>query len=513
MPAAVRLTRLAALGLAWTATLAAQAPRPLKAAAETITPEDLSRRLHVIADDSMQGRDTPSPGLDKTAQYVADQFRKFGLKPGGENGTWFQKYSISQRKLDLAGSHVGFMAGSAHAHADLNRDARLVFGNVPAPGTGGPAVVLGGPLDPHVADGLDLKGKVALVVVDYTKPVSQSLQPTILALRKTGALGVVILSNRDSAVFAQRVRLQPQLRTSVGEEAAGSPILEVHERAVTEALAAAQVDPARFRAATALLKQEAPGLTIMLDLKEDVLDQAWAPNTIGILEGSDPKLKNEYLVFSAHMDHVGRAPSQGCQARGADSICNGADDDGSGTVSVIELAQAFSQRGVRPKRSMLFITVSGEEKNLWGSGYFTSHPTVPLAQVVADLNIDMIGRNWRDTIVAIGKEHSDLGTTLNRVGAQHPELSMAPIDDRWPEENFYSRSDHYNFARKGVPILFFFSGVHDDYHQVSDSPEKIDYEKMSRIVKLLFYLGQDVGNNPERPQWNPASRAKIVETT
>jgi len=133
-----------------------------------------------------------------------------------------------------------------------------------------------------------------------------------------------------------------------------------------------------------------------------------------------------------------------------------------------------------------------------------------MTDIVADLNIDMIGRNWPDTIVAIGREHSDLGQTLATVNAQHPELGMAAIDDRWPEENFYGRSDHYNFAKHGVPILFFFNGVHADYHQVSDSPDKINADKESRILQLLFYLGQAVANNPERPKWNPDSYAKIV---
>jgi Zn-dependent M28 family amino/carboxypeptidase len=134
-----------------------------------------------------------------------------------------------------------------------------------------------------------------------------------------------------------------------------------------------------------------------------------------------------------------------------------------------------------------------------------------MAQVVANLNLDMVGRNWRDTIVAIGKEHSDLGATLNRVVEQHRDLNMVAIDDRWPEENFYFRSDHYNFARKGVPILFFFNGVHADYHQVSDSPDRIDAEKQARIARLLFYLGLEIGNAADRPKWNPASYQKIVE--
>jgi Zn-dependent M28 family amino/carboxypeptidase len=238
-----------------------------------------------------------------------------------------------------------------------------------------------------------------------------------------------------------------------------------------------------------------------------------APNSVGILEGSDPRLKNEYIVFSAHMDHVGVAGprgSGGCRAQGADSICNGADDDGSGTVAVVEIAEAFAGLRPRPKRSIVFLTVSGEEKGLWGSGYFAEHPPVPLSNVVADLNIDMIGRNWKDTIVAIGKEHSDLGATLNRVAAAHPELNMRPIDDIWPQENFYFRSDHFNFARKGVPILFFFSGTHADYHRPSDSPDKIDAEKESRVARLVFYLGLDIANAAERPKWNPDSYKRIV---
>ncbi|MEP7324733.1 MAG: M28 family peptidase [Gemmatimonadota bacterium] len=130
---------------------------------------------------------------------------------------------------------------------------------------------------------------------------------------------------------------------------------------------------------------------------------------------------------------------------------------------------------------------------------------------MADLNIDMIGRNWKDTIVAIGMEHSDLGTTLERVAGQHPDLRMTPIHDIWPEEGLYFRSDHYNFAKKGVPILFFTSGLHPDYHEVSDSPDKIDGEKEARLLRLLFFLGEDVANAPARPQWKPESYQEIVE--
>jgi Zn-dependent M28 family amino/carboxypeptidase len=171
----------------------------------------------------------------------------------------------------------------------------------------------------------------------------------------------------------------------------------------------------------------------------------------------------------------------------------------------------------RLRRSLVFMTVSGEERGLWGSEYYSMHPTVPLAQTVADLNTDMIGRyynnqpGWKDTIVAIGKEHSTLGASANRVVQQHPELHMNLIDDIWPTERFYFRSDHYNFARSGVPILFFFNGTHPDYHRPTDSVDKIDAEKASRIVQMVFYLGLDVANATERPQWNPESRRTIVD--
>ena len=231
-----------------------------------------------------------------------------------------------------------------------------------------------------------------------------------------------------------------------------------------------------------------------------------APNAVGILEGGDPQLKNEYVVFSAHMDHVGIR-----RAIDGDSIYNGADDDASGTIAVVEAAEAFASLNPRPRRSLIFLLVSGEEKGLWGSEYFSEKPTVPIERIVANLNADMVGRNWRDTIVVIGKEHSDLGTTLNRVNQQHPELNMTAIDDIWPNQRFYFRSDHYNFARKGVPILFFFNGTHADYHRPSDEVDKIDGEKASRIVKLMFYLGLDIANADQRPVWNPDSYRQIVE--
>lgn len=231
-----------------------------------------------------------------------------------------------------------------------------------------------------------------------------------------------------------------------------------------------------------------------------------APNAAAILRGRDAALSEEYIVFSAHMDHVG----VGQPDESGDSIYNGADDDASGTAAVLELAEAFASLSEPPRRSIIFLLVSGEEQGLFGSAHFTGNPPVPIESIVANVNADMLGRNWTDRIVAIGKDHSDLGETLELVAEAHPELNMRPIDDPWPEENFYRRSDHYNFAVRGVPVLFLFNGVHDDYHRPSDAPELIDGEKAARIARLMFYTGMTIAEREDRPQWNRASYERIV---
>jgi hypothetical protein len=322
--------------------------------------------------------------------------------------------------------------------------------------------------------------------------------------------GVIVLTSAPDSVWATAVERNSRPGLRDPSRRVGPPlVLTVRTAALAPVLTRLGADSAAIQqtaqTGAPLAAQSLGGGQLHVHARIRAVERNSAPNVIGILEGSDPQLKREYVVLSAHMDHVGVGrPVNG------DSIYNGADDDASGTIAVVEAAQAFAQLQPRPKRSIIFLTVSGEEKGLWGSAYFADHPPVPIGDIVADLNTDMVGRNWKDTIVVIGKEHSDLGATLNRVGAAHPELHMQPIDDIWPQENFYSRSDHYNFARKGVPILFFFNGTHPDYHRPSDSVDKIDAEKESRIVKLVFYLALAVANAADRPKWNPDSYAHIV---
>ena len=491
----------------------AQAPAVTRAAG-SITEADVRARIGIIAHDSMGGRDTPSPGLTRTADYIAREFKRLGLKPGGDAGSYLMKYPIQQRRLLAAESFVTF-AGRDGAAVKLSfaRDAALAGRALPVAEGRALLTLVGGAGRLDSLPAADLRGRLLLFVTDWNQADAFArLQQISRAASRAGALGVAAVVNSDSLFTARYGSAGDRLFEVAGGDRIGFFSIAVRESAIAAQAPGATAQFAALREAAAVSAQSSPDFEGVISLRDTVVTEVFAPNVVGILEGSDPVLKHEYLVYSAHMDHVGTAgqPGAGCRAQGADSICNGADDDASGTAGVLELAEAFAQRGARPKRSVVFLTVSGEEHGLWGSEWFVNHPPVPLPQIVANINADMIGRNWSDTIVAIGKEHSDLGATLTRVNRAHPELRMNAIDDRWPEQNFYARSDHYNFARKGVPILFFFNGVHAEYHRPGDSAEKIDAEKEARIVKLLFFVGQDVANAARRPEWMPMSYKSIV---
>jgi hypothetical protein len=503
-----RLTVTTLLLLVVPVCLGAQGGSSVSAAVKSITPQDVQARINLLAADSMRGRYTPSPELEEAANYIAGQFRSFGLKPGGDAGGYLQRYSVDQVLADTAKARVTIDGGPTWR---LGHEVMRQSGTAlpTAPVTGRAVVVTGTPVTPP-AD-LGLKGAIVIAAPPFPTGASlRQLNAALLPLVQGGAAALIVVMNVPDSTWT--VLRAFQTRTTSETSWAPSelpPVLIVRDSTMAPVLAQQGLDLAALRAgATAPFKASPlPGLHLSLDLARTANQSVNAPNVVGILEGSDPQLKNEYLVFSGHMDHVGVGRPD---ARG-DSIYNGADDDASGTTAVIELAEAFSKLSPRPRRSLIFLTVSGEERGLWGSGYFTARPPVPMSQIVADLNSDMVGRNWKDTIVVIGRQHSDLGQTLARVNAAHPELDMTAIDDIWPEERFYFRSDHYNFARRGVPILFFFNGTHPDYHRPSDEPSRIDAEKEARIIKLVLYLGLEIANSPERPKWNPESYKEIVE--
>jgi len=231
------------------------------------------------------------------------------------------------------------------------------------------------------------------------------------------------------------------------------------------------------------------------------------PNVVAILPGSDPVLAAEYVVFSAHFDHVG----VGAPDASGDSIYNGADDDASGTSVMVEVAQAFASLETPPARSLIFLAVSGEEKGLLGSLHFSSHPTVPIENVVANINMDMVGRNAPDTVIQVGGEHSTLGPLATEIAASTPGIGLVVVPDPDPSEGAFYRSDHVAFVKHEIPSIFVTSWLHDDYHQPSDEPDTIDGDKAARIGKLVFHLGYAIANSAEPPAWTDEGLVTVRE--
>jgi len=460
----------------------------------------MAARVGILSDDSMMGRDTPSAGLERAATYVIGEFQRLGLRPAGENGTYLQRFGVTRWTLDTSVSHIRLSAGSKKATADFTRGARFVSGRTPAAPVRGPAVVLTGPLTAGAVSNPWLRGRIVLVPVDYSHPLAADFGERVDQLAARSA-AVVLLSNRDSATRAHRLAasLEPRLTPDFRDDSLGAPVVELFDESAAHVLAAAGLDPMRLRAAARPQARENPRLKLELTLARRVLEQGDPPNLVAALDGSDAELAGEYVAISAHLDHIGMRAGPG------DSIYNGADDNASGVAGLLELAEAFAggEPDARPehRRSLLFVVPSGEEKGLWGSDYFTRHPTVPLDRIVADLNMDLIGRNWSDSVIVVGPELSTLGATLAATVAAHPELRMTPLADRWPEERIFFRSDHYNFARRGVPVLFFTSGTHPDYHQPSDTGDRLDTEKAARVVRLLFHLTRAIADDSAPPRW------------
>ncbi len=227
-------------------------------------------------------------------------------------------------------------------------------------------------------------------------------------------------------------------------------------------------------------------------------DLAPAPNVAGILAGSSAALRGEYVLFVAHFDHIGTtAVNARCVAQGADSTCNGADDNASGAAAVLELAHAFAGLQPRPLRSIIFLLVSGEERGLWGSQYYAQHPGVRLDRTVAVINLDMISRNAPDSLQVLGGELTTLGTLLDGVEAAHPGLGLHHRDAPWDAGG----SDHWPFVMGGVASLCFNTGTHPDYHRPSDSAGAADADKAARVARLAFQLGLAVANAASRPAW------------
>jgi hypothetical protein len=486
--------------------LDAQAPGPLDEAVETITSTDIYTRIEILAHDSMLGRDTPSQGLERAAAYVIAEFQRLGLRPAGDRGTYVQRFGLSRWMVDTSASSLEVSAKGARARVAFSGDVRVIGGEVSGKPISGHAILVAGPLGPTAARDPRLRDRIVFLAADFARPLPSDLGDRVGEIA-AAARAVIILSNRDSTTFSRRLdtSLEPRLTPDYRDAESEAPVVEVRESAVGSVATVAALDIARLRDLDSTVVRDLPDLRVDLRIARRYLQRATAPNLVAVLEGRDPRRRNEYVAVSAHLDHVGVRP------RRADSIFNGADDNASGVAGLLELAEAFTRREARPARSLLFLIPSGEEKGLWGSAYWVRHPTVQLGDVVADLNLDLIGRNWVDSVIVTGPEMSTLGETLQRVTARHPELRMAPVADRWPEERIFYRSDHYNLALAGVPVLFFTSGTHTDYHQPTDAVGRIDTEKASRLVRYVFHISAAVANEPDRPRWNPGSHDRLLE--
>jgi Zn-dependent M28 family amino/carboxypeptidase len=235
-------------------------------------------------------------------------------------------------------------------------------------------------------------------------------------------------------------------------------------------------------------------------------DPVSVPNVVGFLRGSDPVLRDEWVVFTAHIDHVTGGPDES-----GDSIYNGADDNASGSAAVMEIAQAFATLPTPPKRSLAFVLVSGEEKGLLGAHSFAQGAVLPKEAMVADINADMVSMNWPDSIFVFGREFTTLGTTLDEVIAAHPETGITIMENRWPQLPLFQMSDHFAFAQEGIPAIFFFSGLHENLHRPSDELEAVDCDKAARVARLMFLFGYEVAQTPDRPEWTDAGREMMAE--
>ena len=459
----------------------------------TITAEDIRNRIAYLASDALRGRDTPSPGLDTAAAWIAREFERLGLEPGGENNTWFQRYPFTVRTIVPEQTSWGSL-----------RYGQDYFVQPGTPLTiEGEAVFVGGELGD--APAASVKDKVVMVYIggaldrDWRNAVNRARNAGALA----GVRGIVVVLDpqHTEADIGQRAQM---FRRTTGATPLQS-LAFVRYDAARELLRGNGHDLDALRAGRAVTSV-APHMSIRIGA--EVVEHRPA-NVAGILRGSDPNLRNTYVVLSAHYDHVGVGRPD---ARG-DSIYNGADDDASGTSAVLEIAEALAALPEKPARSVMFLLVSGEEKGLLGSRYFSDNPTVPLENIVANINIDMIGRNAPDTVVTIGQEYSNLGPLVHELARAHPELGLTPAPDLWPQERFFFRSDHFNFARKEIPAIFFFSGVHEDYHRPSDEVDKIDADKAARIARLAYYLTREIATRAEPPQWTEEGLREVRAMT
>ena len=497
--------------------------------AELITAAQLKDYLTFIASDELAGRDTPSRGLDVAAKFIATNLSRWGVKPAGDNGTYFQRLALAKITMDSAQAVLEINGQRFRFGADFIASTNSGAGTV-----SGPLIyVTHGNIFPkkniNAFDSLDIKGKIVVWTNEFPQGTSNAdyfgkegvdWEDPAKYAAKNGALGIIAIPR-----FQNLVNWEQNKKNAISNGAlvvekfqAASrqkiPVISLSPRA-TNALFQGEKENANKVFNSAAAGEPVPAFDFTAEKKVTFTivtktEQLYTQNVVGVLEGSDGGLKKEYVALGAHYDHVGVGnPING------DGIYNGADDDGSGTVSILAIAEAFA-KGVRPKRSLLFVWHAGEEKGLWGSKYFADHPTVPLNKIIAQLNIDMIGRSKKpddtnprnaelsgpDEIYVVGSKmmSTALGNLSESVNKSLYNLSFNyKYDDPNDPRRFFFRSDHFNYAQKGIPIIFYFDGEHEDYHRVTDHVEKIDFEKMQKVACTVYAMAWELASGMKRP--------------
>ena len=466
-------------------------PQPF---AKTITAADLKKMLYVVASADFEGRETAKEGQRKAAAYIENDFKTLGLQPGGGNGSYQLYYPVYQDSLEQSALTVNgqsFNKGQDYfVPVSTNYTADLMGSEVVFAGYG----ISDSTRDDY--KGLDVRGKIVLVLGDQPAgvpppPGRRAGVVKLEAAQKNGAIAVLILQTN----VPQRL-LDTRGAMSLTEY---QKVIYPNSYYITEKVAQAILGN-DYAAAKAGKPQPKPyAVNIQLGFRKSTL-HLQSSDVLGFLEGTD--LKDQIVVISAHYDHLGKRDTV---------IYYGADDDGSGTVSILELAAAFAKAkaaGKGPRRSILFLANSGEEKGLFGSQYYSEHPTYPLDHTTVDLNIDMIGRidpnrkigDSMNYVYVVGSDK--LSTDLKPISeGSNKKYTKLEFDYKFDDPNdplrIYYRSDHYNFARKGVPIIFYFDGIHNDYHRPTDTPDKINYDLMEKRARLVFFTAWEMANRNE----------------
>ena len=485
-------------------------PKEARVGYQSINTNDLSARLHFIASPELEGRETTTRGQKVAARYIASEFQRLGLKPIGDSGSYFQRFNVEVTKISDK-STLAVTTKQGTSTFTIGKDfyaASALDGPVTAP------AIFVGYMDTKV-DSMLTKGTIVIALPGRkqdARDTSVSARTRLMLNRPfTGSLARIVIADDTGALSFERQSTRFEATMKRGAMAVvGGEVRPGRSGSGFAPLISPDV-------AAAILKESGKTLSqLRLAAYQDSSFQPVAlnqttvtinignskelkttENVVGFLEGSDPKLKNEVVAFTGHYDHLGITPEG--------VIYPGADDDGSGTVTVLQLAQAFTSNPLKSKRSMMFMTVVGEEKGLWGSSWYVNHPILPLDKTVADLNTDMIGRTDKkyddlkssNYVYVIGSDK--ISTQLDsilKVSNKETEnlvLDYTFNDDKDPNQ-FYRRSDHYNFAKNGVPIVFFFTGVHEDYHRPTDTVDKILFDRMARIIRVIYATGWKVAN-------------------